>query len=174
MKNPRLLSSLLGFICGVCATGPMSAIMITLHRHLPAWEKYPLPPREITEKIARQITPGSDLTPPTRSALAWLAHFGYGGAAGAIYANAYLPVAPAIRGPLFGIVVWLSSYFGILPALGILSSAEKHPIRRSGLMILAHLVWGWAVAVLLETLLSDQKRPATAFHSSERSDRDAA
>jgi len=38
---PRVI---LGFICGVVATGPMTAAMVLWHRWLPAREKYPLPP----------------------------------------------------------------------------------------------------------------------------------
>jgi putative membrane protein len=78
-----------------------------------------------------------------------------------------------VRGPLFGLIVWTTSYFGLLPALGILTSAEKHPVRRSGLMIVAHLVWGWVLAMLLETFLSDQKK-AAAFHTSPGSEKDQA
>ncbi len=170
MKAPKFLPSLLGLICGVCATGPMSAVMIALHRRLPQEEKYPLPPREITEKITAEQT----LTPTTRSALAWLAHFGYGGAAGVMYANVRLPITPAARGPLFGLLVWLTSYFGLLPALGILSSPGRHPVRRSGLMIAAHLIWGWMLAILLDTFLNDRTETSTAFHTSPRSSRDAS
>ncbi|HEX8373217.1 MAG TPA: DUF1440 domain-containing protein [Chthoniobacterales bacterium] len=172
MKTSKLLLSVLGLICGICATGPMSAVMIALHRRLPEDEKYPLPPREITEKLAHAAAPSQELAPPTRSLLSWLAHFGYGGAAGAIYANTPLPVAPALRGPLFGLIVWTTSYFGLLPALGILSSAKEHPIRRSGLMIAAHLVWGWVMATLLETFLSDRKEGEPGFHTSRRVNRD--
>ncbi|MEO7933161.1 MAG: DUF6789 family protein [Chthoniobacterales bacterium] len=170
MKAPKLLPSLLGLICGVCATGPMSAVMIALHRRLPQSEKYPLPPREITEKITTDMP----LTPPTRSAVAWLAHFGYGGAAGVLYANAKVPIAPAPRGLIFGMLVWLTSYFGLLPALGILSPAEKHPVRRSGLMIVAHLVWGWLLAMLLDTFLNDRRETEAAFHTSPRASQDAS
>jgi len=173
MKTPKLVPSLLGLICGICATGPMSAVMIALHRRLPGNEKYSLPPREITEKIAGSLTGPQELAPQTRSALSWLAHFGYGGVAGAVYANAPVPLTPAIRGPLFGLIVWLTSYFGLLPALGILSSADKHPVRRSGLMIAAHLVWGWTLAMLLETFLGDRKETSAAFHTSHRPNRDA-
>ena len=166
----RLLLSLLGLICGVCATGPMSAVMIALHRRLPEPEKYPLPPREITEKIALELGSKNELSSPARSALSWLAHFGYGGAAGVIYANSPSSMSPAIRGPIFGMIVWLTSYFGLLPALGILRSAEKHPARRNGLMILAHLIWGWMLGLLLETFLSDEK----AFHTSIGAKKDQA
>ncbi len=148
----------------------MSALMIALHRRLPQEEKYPLPPREITEKITTDLP----LTPPTRSALAWLGHFGYGGAAGVLYANVRLPVTPAARGPLFGLLVWLTSYFGLLPALGILSSPGRHPMRRNSLMIAAHLIWGWMLAILLATFLNDRRETSAAFHTSPRPNRDAS
>ena len=158
-KSSSLLIPVLGFICGVCATGPMTAVMLALHRRLPDKEKYPLPPREITE----EILPSKKLTSSEYSILAWLVHFGFGGAAGAVYACANVPIIPAIRGPLFGIAVWVTSYFGLLPALGILKSAEKHPARRSALMIVAHLIWGWTLASLLDTFLRDHRNIAKAF-----------
>ena len=140
--------------------------MIALHRRLPSEEQYPLPPREITEKITSEIAPTNHLSQPARSALSWLAHFGYGGAAGLIYSHAAISLRPTLRGPLFGLFVWLTSYFGLLPALGILKSAEKHPARRNLLMILAHLVWGLFLGLLLETFLRDQRKSAAAFGES--------
>ena len=82
------LRLVLGVICGIAATGPMSVVMVLLHRRLPDRERYPLPPREITMKAVGEVVEPEDLAPATRSALTWLAHFGYGGGAGALYAAA--------------------------------------------------------------------------------------
>jgi hypothetical protein len=40
-----------GALAGFSATALMTALMWRLHRRLPAGERYPLPPREITERI---------------------------------------------------------------------------------------------------------------------------
>jgi hypothetical protein len=42
---------LLGAIAGICGTALMTAAMRTLHRGLVDDARYPLPPREITERV---------------------------------------------------------------------------------------------------------------------------
>jgi len=169
-----LLRLALGFVCGIVATGPMSVVMVLRHRRLPTRERYPLPPREITTKAVEQIVEPGEITASTYSALTWLAHFGYGGAAGALYAvmPRRLPGGAAVRGPLFGLLVWTVSYLGLLPGLRVLTPATEHPLRRSGLMIAAHLVWGWFVAMVFQVLFSDLTRESNAFHASPRRHRD--
>jgi hypothetical protein len=39
--------------------------------------------------------------------------------------------------------------------LGILRPATEHPARRNALMIGAHVVWGVALGLIVEQLLSD-------------------
>ena len=172
----RFLRLILGVICGIAATGPMSVVMVLLHRRLPPQERYPLPPREITTKAVQQLAVPEDVDPAMRSALTWLAHFAYGGAAGALYAERQrrLPGGAALRGPLFGLLVWTVSYLGLLPGLRVLRSATEHPVRRSALMIAAHLVWGGFLALIYEVLSSDLRRGDTAFHASTRRHRDTA
>jgi len=170
-----LLRLLLGFICGVAATGPMSAIMVAIHRRLPERERYPLPPREITTKALDRF--GAHATDPaTRSALTWLAHFGYGGAAGALYAQTTPAGANQIapRGFLFGFLVWAVSYLGLLPGLGVLTPATEHPARRNILMIVAHLAWGLALASFYRTFASDITQQKAAFDMSLEPHRDRA
>ena len=49
---PRLTTRiLLGAIAGFVATAAMTAAMARLHRRLPEADRYPLPPREITQRI---------------------------------------------------------------------------------------------------------------------------
>ena len=169
-----LLRLALGFVCGVVATGPMSVAMVLLHRRLPVRERYPLPPREITSKAVEQIIEPGKIAASTFSALTWLAHFAYGGAAGALYAGTErrLPGTAAVRGPLFGLLVWTVSYLGLLPGLRVLTPATEHPLRRSALMIFAHLVWGWCIAIVFQVLFSDLWRESAAFHASPRTHRD--
>jgi hypothetical protein len=45
---------LLGAIAGGAATGPMTVTMNALQRRLPRWERYPLPPREIIDKLSQE------------------------------------------------------------------------------------------------------------------------
>lgn len=168
------LRVVLGLLCGIAATGPMSAVMVWLHRRLPAHERYPLPPREITTKAVELVAEAEEVNPNLRSALTWLAHFGYGGAAGMLYAQARqrLPGGVSMIGPLYGLIVWTVSYLGLLPSLRVLTPATRHPLRRSGLMIVAHLVWGWCLAMIYETLVSDLWEANAAFDASPQPHRD--
>jgi hypothetical protein len=149
-----------GALAGCVATFPMTVAMEALHRRLPQGERYPLPPRQITERIVAQASVRPYLDRDDRLALSLLSHFAYGSAAGVAYTA--LVRGAVVRGPLagaaFGAGVWAASYLGLLPALGILNPATRHPPRRTGVMIAAHLVWGLALGGLTEILLPRPKR----------------
>ncbi len=163
---------ILGGICGVVATGPMTAAMVLWHRHLPAHEKYPLPPREITGEIMAKS--GVSVGHEALSATTLVAHFAYGGAAGAIYG--LLPPrnvrAPIASGVVVGLCVWALSYLGLLPALGILRPAGEHPARRNALMLGAHFIWGGSLCALHRLLLEDDKRSTPALRRGAVPERD--
>jgi uncharacterized membrane protein YagU involved in acid resistance len=154
-----LLRLLVGALGGLSATGPMTIGMILLHRLLPLRHRYSLPPREITVHLAEKAGVHKKLNPDARAALTLINHFGYGAMAAAIYSvgEARIPFAPLVKGPVFGAVVWLVSYFGLLPASGILEPATKQPFSRNALMLVVHLLWGLFLGVFVETLLSEKK-----------------
>jgi hypothetical protein len=134
-----VLSGLAGFV----ATLPMTAAMSRLHARLPRRERYPLPPREISESL-----PAFGL-PPSVATLAY--HFLYGAAAGSLFAALSDRRDPA-TGAVFGVAVWGASYLGWIPAGRILAFGSRHPARRNSLMLAAHLVWGAALAAGLKEL----------------------
>lgn len=148
---------LLGALAGLAATAPMSLAMKLMHEQLPEHEQYPLPPRAVTMEIAEEAGVKEELDESEREGLTWASHFAYGAACGAAYA----PLArmsglpPVVSGAAFGVAVWAGSYLGWLPAAGVLRPATEHPPRRTALMIAAHLVWGVAAGVLLESLTGD-------------------
>jgi hypothetical protein len=134
----------IGGIAGFVATMAMTAAMRRLHRRLPAKERYPLTPREIVD---------ATLAPPPSVApdLTLVAHFAYGAGCGALIGLAN-PRIGRIGGAAAGGAVWLTSYMGWIPALGVLEPATRHPLRRDALMFGAHLVWGWATAEAMREL----------------------
>lgn len=138
---------LLGALAGIAGTVAMTAAMRALHRRLPGHERYPLPPREIIEGTA----PEHALEEADRQELTLAAHFGYGAATGALYA-VIRPREGALAGALYGVLVWAGSYLGWVPGARILQPATRHPWRRNGLMIAAHLVWGATTALSLREL----------------------
>ncbi len=145
---PALLQ---GALAGLLATAPMTAVMLILHRLLPGYERYPAEPYRITTRVARRLGLSRLLDDTAdRVAATTAAHFGYGAAAGALFPPlaARLPLPAVLAGTLYGLVVWGASYLGLVPALGLLSPATRHPRRRNALMIAAHLVWGAALGLL--------------------------
>ena len=128
----------IGAIAGFVATMAMTAAMRRLHRQLPANERYPLTPREITDSM---LEPPSALSPD----LTLAAHFVYGAGCGALIA-AVDPRIGRFGGGLAGGAVWLTSYMGWIPALGVLKPATGHPVRRNAVMLAAHFAWGWSTA----------------------------
>lgn len=80
-------------------------------------------------------------------------HYAYGSAMGGIYSAIArkLKINNTKGGILFGLAVWGGSYLGILPALKLHRSAKHEPWRRNALMIIAHVIWGSALAKTLQT-----------------------
>lgn len=146
---------LVGAIAGFVGTAAMTAAMRRMHGRLPAHERYPLPPREITETVAepRGETTAEDLS--------LAAHFAFGAVTGSLLGAPEGKMSLG-RGLAGGLAVWTASYFGWVPAADILKSAHRHPLRRNALMIAAHLVWGATTALTArelarsrETMLAD-------------------
>ena len=166
---PRPLA---GLVAGLAATVPMTVAMELMFRGLPRRERYPLPPRWITDRLISVAGLEGEMDESRRREAALLSHFAYGAAAGAAYA----PIAERVRigplsaGVLYGLGVWTVSYLGWLPAAGILGPATRHPARRNALMIAAHVVWGAATGYIAHHL--DEDRGESGF--ARRSDRPAA
>jgi uncharacterized membrane protein YagU involved in acid resistance len=146
-----------GALAGLAGTMVMTMAMRRLHAELDNSHQYPLPPREIIDRVGM----AGDEQSVRAQVLA--AHFGFGAAAGAIYA-----LLPSMRGrgALYGIGVWTLSYLGWVPGAGILGPAWRHPTERNLLMIAVHVVWGVALDAALRELQAAEKevfgRPAKA------------
>lgn len=152
---------LVGAIAGVCATGAMTIAMRALHRRLDKAARYPLPPREITERV---LPPA--LSEPGLRTATLAAHFGYGAAMGGLVALAPRGTSP-LAGAGYGLLIWGASYFGWLPSLRILESAAHHPPQRNALMTAAHVVWGASASLVTGELLRAQ---AEVFSGGELAD----
>ena len=146
---------LLGALAGLAATAPMTLAMKLMHEQLPRGERYPLPPRQVTEGVAEKAGVNEQLGEEERRAATWVSHFAYGTACGALYgalSGGRADERPVLAGVGFGLAVWAGSYLGWLPAAGIISPATEHPARRNALMIGAHVVWGATTGIVLEGL----------------------
>ena len=142
-----------GVVAGLAATVPMTAAMAGMHRLLPPEEKYPLPPRLITENALEKVDAADELPEEGERGLTMTNHFAYGTAMGSLYASGLqaLDAEPTVaNGVAFGLGVWAGSYQALLPSMDLLPPAHKQPAMRNALMIAAHIVWGAALGLALQ------------------------
>jgi hypothetical protein len=132
-----------GAIAGFVATLAMTAAMRRLHQPAAAKLRYPLTPQEIGTAVAPRPAVAPDLT--------LVAHFAYGAACGAVLA-ALSPRPGRVGGALAGGTVWLTSYMGWIPAVGLLKPAPGHKLRRNAMTFAAHVSWGWSTAEAIREL----------------------
>lgn len=141
---------LIGAIAGFAGTLAMTAAMRRMHEKLPRAERYPLTPREIIDSTADAVDMALDNEAAKDVTTA--AHFLYGAASGALLGVANASLGP-VAGGAAGVGVWLCSYMGWIPAVGLLKPAADHPPRRNLLMLAAHVVWGVATAKAMRELV---------------------
>jgi hypothetical protein len=128
-----------GGAAGVAATAVMTAFLVAAER---SGVMHSQPPRMIVDRLL----PGLDDRTADRVAL--VAHAAYGAGAGALH-GLLLPRrarrAPS-AGIAFGLVLWAFGYEGWLPAIGVLPPAHRDHRGRAATMVLAHVVYGAALA----------------------------
>jgi len=140
----RMKNTLDGLVSGIIATGAMSLFMVAAHRLLPRSERYPLPPRLITDHVRGRARPLAEDT-PFGQVSAYAAHVLFGAACGALYGLLQRPGGPPTSGVTHGLAIWLASYLGWVPIIGALPPATEQPANRNVLMLAAHVVWGWTL-----------------------------
>jgi len=103
------------------------------------------PPQEMAEH-ATGVSRLFDLVPPERRDEAIeLAHWAFGGVAGALY-GALVPDRPRTRwvGPVYGLAIWAAFEAGVRPVLGIRRAQERKILTRV-LIAADHALYGAVV-----------------------------
>lgn len=138
-----------GAIAGFTATLPMTLFMLATQQLLPKGQRYELPPELIIKQLAVWFHIRHRMNKRLVLGATLVSHFGYGAVMGGLYSllGRMLTRSSVSRGALFGLIVWASSYLGLLPLIGISVTAQKEPLRRNILMIVAHIIWGGATGV---------------------------
>lgn len=150
---PTSTDAVIGAIAGIAATIAMTIAADRLFRRLPEAERYPLPPRQLTERAAGAVWPRDGMSETTMQAATLAGHFGFGAAAGSLYALVFRDDRGAIpRGIAYGLAVWVASYLGWIPGMRLLRPATDHPARRNALMLSVHVVWGGTLGFVVRSL----------------------
>jgi hypothetical protein len=135
-----------GAAAGTAATVVMSGVMFAAQR---AGLLGRMPPRTITQKLLGRAGWRPRSSEASRAA-ATAAHFAFGAGSGALFGALPPPVTPlrgVVRGMFFGAAIWLTSYAGWIPALGLLPPpARDRPGRPPSMLLglLAHRGLGWS------------------------------
>ncbi|WP_433413215.1 DUF6789 family protein [Microtetraspora malaysiensis] len=140
-----------GALSGALATVAMSAVML-------AGEQAGLMREHPPKHITRAILPGHRHRPKRgEKPLSLLAHFGFGTSAGALFGILCREREPGIPlGLGYGLAIWIASYEGWVPSMGILPPISQDEPGRPAVMAAGHLVYGTTL-VLMNRLL----RPST-------------
>lgn len=148
-----------GAAAGWLATVPMTIFMELAWRLLPAREKYPLPPRIITNQLRRRWGSKHPFRQTGETVWTLVLHFLFGVVTGSMYAvlEDRVPAGNYVKGITAGLIVWSGSYLGWVPAIRLMPTAPKQPWRRNLLMVAAHIVWGATLGWVTQKLESDAR-----------------
>ncbi len=136
-----------GVLAGLAGTAVMSAAMAA-SRAAGAMRRE-VPPRVISDHAERAIGVRHHLSRPAFEA-SWVAnHLAYGAAAGVAYAaiDRRFGPSPLVAGPAFGVSLWIISYGGWLPAVGLYPPPTEDAPDRVATMIAHHLIYGTTTAL---------------------------
>jgi type IV secretory pathway TrbL component len=128
LLDDRQASALVrGAAAGAVATVVMSGVMLAAHRAGRA---------------------GAEPRGRTASALAAVAHVGFGATTGALHALLPATDRPVRRAVLLAVGVYAGSYAGWVPALGALPTASRDRPDRQVVMAASHVVYGTVLGLL--------------------------
>ncbi|WP_291516453.1 DUF6789 family protein [Bdellovibrio sp. ArHS] len=136
-----------GLWAGIMATSSMTMSLFQAFKSLPFLQKAPLPPALLSQEIGIKTGIVKDLSTQQQQLFTMASHFGYGAAAGVLYAlvATKIPGNALLKGGLFGVAVWMASYYGIIPSLGLSTSASRMTRQRNFMMLATHVVWGMSL-----------------------------
>jgi hypothetical protein len=143
-----------GFLAGALATVAMSGVMILAKK---GGLMGRMPPRLITRRVFRELGIWSVTMPPVEKVATAVAHVAFGGVAGAAFEIArtrgFDGEASARRtvpaGILYASAIWVASYAGWVPRLGILPRPTRDRPGRQPSLVIAHWVYGAVLGRLL-------------------------
>jgi uncharacterized protein DUF6789 len=141
-----------GAIGGVAGTWSMSLCM-RVSRRFSLSPKQPLPPERVAHGVLERVgapLPGG----PAREVVELAAHYAFGTTGGTVFGVLYrrlgLPLPGPVQGIIFGLTVWMSSYAGWVPGLGILPPPAQDDDRRAVTIIVGHILYGAVLGAIVD------------------------
>ncbi|MBN8611318.1 MAG: hypothetical protein J0L92_12065 [Deltaproteobacteria bacterium] len=139
-----------GAAAGAVATVAHTAVMATAARHGRLGEP---PPKKITRAALKRVAPEAAREPLTVWVATAASHLAFGAATGVAYALLHPEPRPTLSSGLrFGSFVWLASYAGWVPALGIMPMPANDKRGRPSAMLAAHWAFGATLVMTLRAL----------------------
>jgi putative membrane protein len=125
-----------GLIAGLVATAAKS---VAEKFYRPRIHGEPEPPEVLAEGLA-----GHSLDRSTKAAASEAIHWGFGGAAGAVYGALveYYPAASSKEGASFGLALMTLTHETALPAMGLSAPVEEQTGREHTSEAASHLLYG--------------------------------
>jgi hypothetical protein len=144
-RPPVLLRAAEGFAAGLVATAVMTGVRMAA-KEAGLMERRP-PHSEVVGRL-RAIT---GHTPWGRRAerSATIAHYAFGGVAGAIYGVIEPRRARPVGGVLYAGAIWAISYLGVFPRIGLMPRPTRDDIGRQVVTAADHVVYGVTLDALL-------------------------
>ena len=151
--SPRTLRD--GAVAGALATTVMTAFMKAVQ-----WSGFyrddALPPEKITERVLDKTGVSAETDQRDETLIFVAAHWAFGMVAGALFGLLHRrlrpPVPTLVHGTIFGLLVWLVSYPGWVPALGLMRSPRRQRQDQAALPFLAHVVYGASLGLSFQSL----------------------
>lgn len=139
-----------GMVAGMAATMAMTVMMLAAQRLGLVGTQ---PPEKITRRLLNRVSPlaGRGM----RQEASTGAHLAFGTGAGAAFGvvRRFLPMAPVgLAGMAYGLSIYLLSYVGWLPALGLMPPPTDDRPGRQPSLVAGHLVYGVVLGIVSRRL----------------------
>ena len=145
--NHLVRSALNGAFAGGVATTLMTGVM-KLGQSAGLYQDE-IPPVAITQNALDTAGLSQKVGDGEETALAGVSHWAFGMIAGALFGALHrllrVPLAAPVHGTIFGLLVWLVSYAGWIPALRLFPAPWNQRPREALMPVVAHVVYGAAL-----------------------------
>ena len=151
--QPLIRAGMNGSIAGAVATTTMTGFM-RLTQQTGFYQKE-LPPTKVTRAATKTLGVEQFVSSEGETLLTGLAHWAFGMVGGAVFGvvsktNNRIPAR--FGGLVFGLLVWMVSYMGWIPALRILPMPWNERGKHGLMPFIAHVIYGATLGIVVRRL----------------------